>query len=89
MMEKSDAEPRQQSGISVIIDGVTCFAPRRQLTGAELRQLPEPQVGPDRDLWQEADGGLDSIIHPGDRVDLHPQMRFFTVPKVINPGKPR
>jgi hypothetical protein len=89
MMEKRDSASSQQGGISVIIDGATCFAPSRQLTGAELRQLPEPQVGADRDLWQEADGGLDRMIHPGDEVDLHAQLRFFTVPRVINPGRPQ
>jgi hypothetical protein len=88
-MENQDSTLSRQSGISVIIDGATCFAPGRQLTGAELRNLPEPPVGPDRDLWQEVDGGLDRIIQPDDKVDLHAQMRFFTVPKVINPGSLR
>ena len=86
MMAKPDAALNRQGGISVIIDNVTCFAPARQLSGAELRNLPEPPVGSDRDLWQEVDGGLDRIIQPGDKVDLHAQMRFFTVPRVINPG---
>jgi hypothetical protein len=79
----------QQGGISIIIDGVTCFAPRRQMSDAELRALPDQPIGNDRDLWQEVDGGLDQIIKPGDKVDLEPQMRFFTVPRVINPGSPR
>ena len=76
-------------GLSISIDGVTCFATRRQMTGAELRALPAQPVGSDRDLWQEVDGGLDQMIQPGDTVDLAPQMRFFTVPRVINPGSPR
>jgi hypothetical protein len=88
-MEKPDSALSRQGGISVIIDGATCFAPGRQLTGGEIRNLPEPPVGMDRDLWQEVDGGLDRIIQPGDTVDLHAQMRFFTVPRVINPGSPR
>jgi hypothetical protein len=79
----------QNSGISVSIDGVTCFAPRRQMSGTELRALPDQPIGNDRDLWQEVDGGLDRAVQPGDRVDLVPQMRFFTVPRVINPGGPR
>jgi hypothetical protein len=79
----------QASGISVSIDGVTCFAPRRQMSGAELRALPDQPIGRDRDLWQEVDGGLDRAVQPGDRVELVPQMRFFTVPRVINPGGPR
>jgi hypothetical protein len=59
------------------------------MTGAELRDLPDQPIGHDRDLWQEVDGGLDKIIQPGDEVNLAPQMRFFTVPRVINPGIPR
>jgi len=86
MMAKPDAALNRQGGISVIIDNATCFAPARQLSGDELRNLPEPPVGPDRDLWLEVHGGLDRIIQPGDKVDLHAQMRFFTVPRVINPG---
>lgn len=89
-MAKPDDVLSRQGGISVIIDNVTCFAPARQMTGAELRNLPEPPVGPDRDLWQEVGGGeLDRIIQSGDAVDLHAQMRFFTVPRVINPGSIR
>ena len=79
----------QTGGISVSIDGMTCFAPRRQMSGAELRALPDQPVAGDRDLWQEVDGGLDQMIQPTDEVDLEPQMRFFTVPRVINPGCPR
>jgi hypothetical protein len=44
-------------------------------------------VGADRDLWLEVDGDLDKMIEPGETVALHAQMRFFTVPKVINPGR--
>lgn len=89
-MSEPEVLPRnQRGGISVSVDGVTCFAPTRQMSGAELRTLPDQPVGNDRDLWQEVDGGLDQLIQPGDKVDLAPQMRFFTVPRVINPGRPR
>jgi hypothetical protein len=76
----------QQGGVSVIIDGATCFAPRRQMTGKEIRDLPTQGVARDRDLYQEVDGDLDRLIAPGEKVELHAQMRFFTVPRVINPG---
>jgi hypothetical protein len=85
-MVRPEMAQDQQGGISLIIDGATCFAPRRQMTGAELRALPAAPVGNDRDLWQEVDGDLDRMIQPADDVDLHAQMRFFTVPRVINPG---
>lgn len=89
MPEPEVLSRNQQGGISVSIDGVTCFAPRRKMSGAELRALPDQPIGRDRDLWQEVEGGLDQLIQPADKVDLAPQMRFFTVPRVINPGSPR
>lgn len=88
MAGSGDVPRSQLGGISIIVDGATCFAPRRQMTGAEIRDLPAQRVAGDRDLWQEVDGGLDQMIKPKDKVELHPQMKFFTVPKVINPGCP-
>lgn len=87
-MGKNNAESvsSQLGGTSIIIDGVPCFAPRRQLTGAELRNLPNPPIPADRDLWQEVDGDLDQAVSPSETIDLRPQMRFFSVPRVINPG---
>src|SRR5690242_18768048 len=87
-MAKSNAEAAssQLGGTSIIIDNVPCFAPRRQLSGTDLRNLPNPPIAADRDLWQEVDGDLDRAVNPGDTVDIRPQMRFFSVPRVINPG---
>lgn len=81
------ATPVDKPGkVPILIDGTRYEAPHREMTGAQLRQLPRPPIGADRDLWLDVDGGLDRIIGDADIVDLHPQMRFFTVPRVINPG---
>lgn len=89
-MSEREVLPRDQQGrISVIIDGLTCFAPRPQMSGAELRALLDQPIGNDRNLWREIDGDLDLLIQAEDEVDLAPQMRFFTVPRVTNPGSPQ
>lgn len=72
--------------VPILIDGTRYVAPSRQMTGAQLRALPEPPIGVDRDLWLDVDGGLDRVIGDDEAVDLEPQTRLFTVPKVINPG---
>ena len=75
--------------VPILIDGQRIHAPRGSLTSAELRSLISPPIGSDRDLWLDVEGDLDDLIEDGETVDLRPQMRFFTVPKVINPGAER
>jgi hypothetical protein len=72
--------------VPILIDGEKIHAPRGSLTGAQLRNLTTPPIGADRDLWLDLDGDLDDLIDDDEPVELRPQMRFFTVPKVINPG---
>ncbi|MFT3864594.1 MAG: multiubiquitin domain-containing protein [Solirubrobacterales bacterium] len=57
-----------------------------ELTGAQLRQLPDPAVGPEFDLWLEVPGGEDRRIGDDEEVVLKKGMHFFTAPSVINPG---
>jgi hypothetical protein len=57
-----------------------------QLTGAQLRALPDPDVGPEFDLWLEVPGGEDRQIADAEEVTLKEGMHFFTAPSVINPG---
>ncbi len=56
------------------------------MTGAELRALPEPDIGPDRDLFEIVPGGSDVKIE-GDPVVMRDGLRFFTAPAQINPGR--
>jgi len=57
------------------------------LTGIQLRQLPSPPIGSDRDLFQVVPGGPDRKIADADIVALHDGARFFTAPGQINPGR--
>jgi len=56
------------------------------LTGAEIRQLPQPPIGPDRDLFDVVPGGSDRKIADADVVQMRDGLRFFTAPGQINPG---
>lgn len=56
------------------------------LTGAQLRRLPEPDIGPDRDLFEVVPGGSDLKIEADAKVEMRNGLRFFTAPAQINPG---
>ena len=57
-----------------------------QMSGQQLRQLPTPPIGPDRDLFEVVPGGADRKVGDGDIVRLRNGQRFFTAPANINPG---
>lgn len=58
----------------------------RALTGAQIRQLPKPPIGPDRDLFEVVPGGADKKILDNMEVKMKDGLRFFTAPAQINPG---
>jgi hypothetical protein len=81
-------KPEPKPGkVPILIDGHKYIAPSREMTGRELRALASPPIGDDRDLWRDAAGDLDELIGDNEVVELEPQTRFFTVPRVINPGR--
>ena len=56
------------------------------LSGQQLRNLPTPPIGPDRDLFEIVPGGTDLKIELTTVVQMHDGLRFFTAPAQINPG---
>jgi hypothetical protein len=68
------------------IDRVHYEVEADHLTGAQLRQLPKPPTGSDRDLFEVVPGSPDRKIGDADVVKMHDGLRFFTAPAVINPG---
>lgn len=56
------------------------------LTGAQLRDLPEPPISADRDLFEVRPGMEDSLVQDDTVVEMHSGLRFFTAPGRINPG---
>lgn len=59
------------------------------LTGAQLRHLPKPPIGADRDLYEVRPGEEDLLIQEGQAVEMRNGLRFFTAPAHINPGATR
>lgn len=77
-------EERREFVIKIDRNEYTVHKPH--LTGAELRNLPKPPIGPDRDLFEVVPGGSDRLISAEDIVKMREGLRFFTTPARINPG---
>jgi len=58
----------------------------RHMTGTQLRHVPTPPIGPDRDLFEVVPGGSDRKIGDEELVEIRNGLRFFTAPAQINPG---
>lgn len=86
-MEQVAQNNKEHREIPIFIDEVKYDAPALQMTGAALRALPQPPIGPDRDLWLEVPGPKDDIlIRPEDTYDVKPGSKYYTAPSTINPG---
>lgn len=68
------------------IDRVHYTVTQVEMTGAELRQLPTPPIGPERDLYEVVPGHPDEKVEDSTKVEIHEGKRFFTAPAHINPG---
>jgi len=78
------SEPHQ---FQIQIDRVHYTVTQSQMTGAELRQLPQPPIGPDRDLFEVVPGAPDRKLTDSDPTPIKNGTRFFTAPGQINPGR--
>lgn len=58
----------------------------KHMTGLQLRHVPTPPIGPDRDLFEVVPGGSDRKIGNEQVVEIRNGLRFFTAPAQINPG---
>jgi hypothetical protein len=81
-----DDEPGHEHGFRIQIDRVQFNVTARQLTGAQLRMLPDPPIGLDRDLFEVVPGHPDRKIADAEAVEMKNGLRFFTAPAHINPG---
>jgi len=72
--------------LTIVIDNKQYRAPTRMMTGAQLRRLAEPDIGPDYDLWQEVPGGEDNLVDDKERITLRDGMGFYSSSRDINPG---
>lgn len=79
--------PEHPTTFEIKIDRTTYKVSEPVLTGAQLRSLPEPDIGPDRDLFEVVPGGSDLKIEVDARAEMRNGLRFFTAPAQINPGQ--
>jgi Multiubiquitin len=79
-------EAREHRPYEIKIDRTEYKVHEHKLTGLQLRQLPHPPIGPDRDLFEVVPGGADRKIANDETVIMRDGLRFFTAPAQINPG---
>ncbi len=84
--EVKEFEEQIKRGFEIKIDRNQYRVHQATLTGSELRKLPTPPIGPERDLFEVVPGGSDKKIEDGDVVKMRDGLRFFTAPALINPG---
>lgn len=92
MTEKSApaaAHDDKKVKFEIQIDRAHFAVTAKKLTGAELRALPNPDIGPDRDLFEVIPGQPDRLIGNTESVEIRNGKRFFTAPSHINPGSRR
>lgn len=84
----TDDERKDKPGRKVIIhiDKDRFEVSGETATGAQLRALPTPPIGPDRDLFEDVPGGTDRKVDDDTVVELRNGQHFFTAPSTINPG---
>jgi hypothetical protein len=83
--ELKEFEERQHP-YEIKIDRTEFKVKERFLTGAQLRALPSPPIGTDRDLFEVVPGGSDEKIADMQEVKMRDGLRFFSAPAQINPG---
>ena len=86
-MTEPSSTAQKPERIQIQIDRVHYEVDVTEMTGEQLRQLPQPPIGPDRDLFEVVPGHSDRKIENDEEVELRNGTRFFTAPAHINPGQ--
>lgn len=74
--------------IRIHIDRTPYEVSERELTGTQLRDLPNPPIAADFDLWLEEHGDVeDELVAPTAVIKLKEDMHFYSAPSKINPGR--
>ncbi len=86
-IEETKAHPPHEIKFEIQIDRTHYTVNLEHMTGLQLRTLPSPPIGPDRDLFEVVPGGApDQKIGDQDIVEMRNGLRFFSAPAQINPG---
>lgn len=84
--EEAGEPPVPDEGYEIQIDRKHYRVHQREMTGVQLRHVPEPPIGPDRDLFEVVPGHSDLKIGDDTVVKIRDGLRFFTAPAHITPG---
>lgn len=84
--DRDGDELRPNEKLTIVIDAKKYRVTVRVMTGAQLRRLAEPNIGPEYDLWQEVPGGEDNLVGDKERIKLRDGMGFYSSSCEINPG---
>jgi hypothetical protein len=84
--DQDQVRDSEANAFPIFIDKKQYKVQDTSMTDAELRALPQPPIGQDRDLYQIVPGGEDRRIEDGERIELKPGTRFISVPRQITPG---
>lgn len=83
MADASEHEPT----IRIHIDRQPYTVHERDMTGADLRNVPTPPIGENFDLWLEEHGDTeDKAVTPVETVRVKEDMHFYSSPSNISPG---
>jgi hypothetical protein len=83
------ADEAAKKPIRIHIDRTPYEVGAHELTGAQLRDLPNPPIAADFDLWLEEHGNVeDELVEPATVIKLKEDMHFYSAPSKINPGRP-
>jgi hypothetical protein len=86
MAEKTKDEKKPKT-YNIKIDRDHFKVTEESLTGAQLRALPDPDLGDDVDLYLEGRGGEDDrLIADDETVQMKDGLHFFSAARTINPG---
>lgn len=85
--DKSQQDDKHAPKFQIQIDRAHYTVTKEKMTGAELRQVPTPPIGADRDLFEVVPGNPDLKIADTTVVEIRNGARFFTAPANINPGR--
>lgn len=79
---------KQEKEAVIHIDNKPYKTAKLSMTGSEIRQLPEPNISEERDLFLTVPGPEDDRKIGNDEVvQLEHGMHFYSAPTNINPGR--
>lgn len=81
MVEQTEGKPEDDRRIRILIDDKPYFAPQENMTGEALKQLAQPLIPANYDLFEEVPGPEeDPLIRNDQVVHLRSGMKFYALP---------